>query len=111
MATYTDNLTKFYGGFFIKAFDLALSPYMLTLSAFAKDRRNMGVEEFACGVAACVALTVVVPVLPEITSLTFFIAGIGMGFALASMFFSYPVAWLCDAIDTNSYSCRDLYAY
>ena len=110
MRTCTAGVTKFYGNFFIGALDFAILPYSLTLCAFAKNRNHMDPAEFAMGVAACVALSTLVPILPELTSFTIAIACFATSLALASMFLSYPLALLIDAFDGASYSSAS-YAY
>ncbi|CDZ77745.1 hypothetical protein BN59_02035 [Legionella massiliensis] len=95
------SLTEFYASFFTKTALFAVSPYTLTFAAFL-DSRNPKTEELLLGVAACVILSTVVPVLPWITSITFAIAGFAMSVALASMFIAYPVALIMDALEPDT---------
>ena len=97
----TGSLTKFYGSFFLGCVDLAVCPYTFTLGAFL-DPNEPKTEQLVLGVAACVVLSVVVPILPTITSITFAIAMFAASLALASMFIAYPIALLADALDSIS---------
>lgn len=95
------SLTDFYASFFTKTALFAVSPYTLTVAAFL-DSRNPKSQDLLLGVAACVILSTVVPVLPWITSITFAIAGFAMSVALASMFIAYPVALIMDALEPDT---------
>lgn len=95
--TATRSLTNFYGSFFLGCTKLAICPYTETLRAFM-DPQRLRTEELMLGVAACIVLTTVVPVLPTLTSFTFTIALFAASLAMASMFLAYPFAILADAL-------------
>jgi hypothetical protein len=92
----TGSLTKFYGSFFWKLGEFAVCPYVLTLNAFMYTRPKK--DDLILGIAACLFFSTVVPILPAITSITFAIAAVGVCFALASMFVSYPFTLIADAV-------------
>jgi hypothetical protein len=97
----TRSLTKFYGSFFLNCAKFSVCPYTITINAFIKNQNNPKPEEIVVGVGMCLFLSVVVPILPSITSLTFALAVLGASLGLASMFLTYPIALLMDAVDTS----------
>lgn len=99
MAQATRSLTSFYGSFFLGAVDVALLPYTLTFEAFAGQTPKD--EDVILGLIACVFLSTVVPILPELFSITFAIASIAVTFAVLSMFLTYPVAIVADALSAS----------
>ena len=96
MASVTRSLTNFYGSFFIGAAQVAVLPYTLTFEAFAGE--NPKDEDYILGLIACVFLSTVIPILPELFSFTVALALIAANFALISMFIAYPAAILADAV-------------
>lgn len=98
----TGELTRFYGSFFYHSAQLAICPYKLTLTAFG-DRP----EDLLLGVVACIGLSIVVPILPSLTSITFAVALCMASIAVASMFITYPIAILVDALSCNFSSERN----
>lgn len=96
----TRDLSEFYGSFFTKCGLVAVSPYLLTLGAFINSKPAK-TEDLVLGVAACIFLSTVVPILPSITSLTFTLALFAASLALASMFLAYPIALCLDASDRS----------
>ncbi|KTD56942.1 hypothetical protein Lsai_1919 [Legionella sainthelensi] len=95
----TKSLTRFYGSFFLKCGEVAIYPYLLTMGAFIDSKPKE--EELILGIGVCLFLSTVVPILPAITSITFAIASFGISLALASMFVTYPVALISDALDST----------
>lgn len=93
------SLTNFYGSFFSGCAELSIAPYLFTLNRCKGVTRNRG-DDFILGVAACVFFSTVVPILPELTSITMAIALFAALLALATMFVSYPVALCLDAMDS-----------
>lgn len=55
----------------------------------------------ALGIGVCLFFSTAVPILPQMTSLTFAIAAFTMSLALASMFITYPYALVKDALNAN----------
>ena len=100
MSTYTGSLTKSYASFFVGCAEFAISPYTLTLSAFldSKCSRDKGVN-LALGIGACIFLSTVVPILPEIAAITFALAGFAACVGLATMVLTYPCSVIADAVE------------
>lgn len=96
----TRDLTMFYGRFFLNCGRFAVSPYTLTIDAFQTTAENQPrkTEDLVFGIGACLFLTFAVPVLPVFADITFAIAGFAMSCAIASMFVTYPIALICDAL-------------
>lgn len=97
----TRDITEFYGSFFTKCGIVAVSPYLLTLSAFINSK-PVKTEDLVLGAATCIFLSTVVPILPSITSITFTIALFAASLALASMFLAYPIALCIDAANNSA---------
>jgi hypothetical protein len=97
MTTNTRGLTNFYGAFFLGALEVAFCPYTFTFNTITGD--NPDDFDYALAIGAILVLTFAVPVLPEITSFTFAIATIAASLALSSMFITYPIALIMDAIE------------
>ena len=108
MSTYTGGLTKFYGGFFIGCAEVAICPYTTTFSLIAGQ--NPTPEDVLLGVIGCVILSTVVPILPELTSITFAIASIAISIAIATMFVTYPFSLLLDALNPDNCSNTNNFA-
>lgn len=98
----TRSLTNFYGSFFLGCGQVAVSPYILTLNAFMSSQPKT--EDLILGIGACIFFSTVVPILPEITSFTFAVATFAASLALASMFVSYPISILMDALNPEETS-------
>jgi hypothetical protein len=98
----TRSLTNLYGSFFFGCGQMAVSPYSLTLKAFMGSQPTE--KDLVLGVGACIFLSTVVPILPQITSFTFMAAAFTASLALASMFFTYPISILIDALNPEEYS-------
>ncbi|HAT9398437.1 hypothetical protein [Legionella pneumophila] len=97
----TLSLGQKYGSFFWGCTKFAISPYTNTFLSIVKSKE---VEETDClskALAAsivCGILTFVVPVLPVLCAFTFTLSSIAMLLAVASMFVTYPIAILGDAL-------------
>lgn len=100
--TATRSLTKFYGSFFLGCGQVAASPYLLTLNAFMDSQPKK--EDLILGIAACVFFSTVVPILPEVASFTFAVAAFAASLALATMFVTYPISILMDALNPEETS-------
>ncbi|MDR3502808.1 MAG: hypothetical protein P4L79_09515 [Legionella sp.] len=98
----TRSLTNFYGSFFLGCAEVAVSPYSLTLNAFMGSQPKT--EDLILGIGACVFFSTIVPILPEVTSFTFAVAAFAASLALASMFVTYPISILMDALNPDESS-------
>lgn len=100
--SFTYELSKGYGSFFLGCTQFAVSPYTKTFMAIAQPNQcNNGDELIANALAATVIvgiLTFSIPVLPAIASVTFALSSIAMLTAVASMFVTYPAAILADIV-------------
>lgn len=97
-----DKLKSRYGTFFVGCAAVGFSPYLATYKFFSgNNNENAGV-----GVAACLALTFIVPVLPFLTSFTLKVAAIVAVLALASLLITYPSALISDGCNNLSSSFR-----
>jgi hypothetical protein len=99
----TLSLSSTYGSFFWGCTKFAVSPYTKTFLAIASDEKegNVITNSIAAGVV-CGILTFVIPVLPVFASVTFAIASVAMLLAVASMFVTYPIAVIADAISPTN---------
>lgn len=95
------SLGQKYGSFFWGCTKFAFSPYTNTFLSIVNSKETENEDCLSKTLAAsvvCGILTFVVPVLPVLCAFTFTLSSVAMLLAVASMFVTYPVAIVGDAL-------------
>lgn len=97
------DLTTEYGKFFKACLEVSVLPYTSTCTAFVNYNADLEqiIKNFALGVGLCFVFSTVIPVLPELCTMSLVFSFIVASLGLVSTLFAYPIAGLIDFLDND----------